>query len=129
MKTITEHQNNILALCNAIRTCNEEWRIKNQDKLESILLKALPSGSGFDSDWTIELDKDSIICETSWHYMDTAGFYGGYIDLKLVINAIYRDYDGQLLYEITYPTCHKDKLPCGLHDYISDTIAYALENL
>lgn len=55
-----------------------EWKDRAENSIFEIEKEYLPSGSGFDSGCTVNLDKsrpDKLIIETPYHCMNDAGYY------------------------------------------------------
>ena len=63
----------------------------------------LPHGSGIDSDYTIEENKDKTkyIIYNSFHYMDEYGYYRGWIDFKLTVPK-----QKPIDFKLTFPYCN-----------------------
>ena len=77
--------------CEARKNCqisgNAEWLSKWDDKLDGYD-NLLPSGSGFDSGSKIDRDNSSggkIAIKTSFHHMDTDGYYDGWTEHTITI--------------------------------------------
>src|SRR5215831_6080760 len=67
---------------------NLEWFKRHTDRLVSLCLEVLPSGSGIDSGNTIDLDKstsDRIVVHTSFHHMDESGGYDGWTEHTVTV--------------------------------------------
>ena len=72
---------------NCAKRDNLEWFEKHGESLEE-LNQELPQGSGFDVGSTIDLiasKPDKIILHTSYHFMDSAGFYKDLGNYKIII--------------------------------------------
>jgi len=86
-------------------------------------LKALPSGSGFDAEWLVEIrgnSRQETVLElyTSYHRMDEHGFYTGWIRVHIKVYFERDDFSVSLDPE--------DEL---LQDYIEDIIGGILDNV
>ena len=78
----------IAAKANCIKSGNEEWFDKWDDKINSII-SSLPHGSGIDG--RTELDDkstgDKIIINSEYHCMNEGGYYDGWINFRLTITG------------------------------------------
>jgi len=75
--------NNAMQYC--IKQGLEEMAGNWQEQLAG-LIDDLPHGSGIDGDWSHEFKNGKIILNNSFHVMDDAGFYDGWIDFAAVIS-------------------------------------------
>ena len=78
----------IAAKANCIKSGNEEWFDKWDDKINSII-NSLPHGSGIDSDITL-MDVstgEKIVIESSYHCMNENGCYDSWINFRLTITG------------------------------------------
>lgn len=67
---------------------NREWFEKHTDMIESLVKQHLPSGSGFDSGTTLDLDAshaDKLVFHTSFHHMNGNGFYDGWTEHTVTV--------------------------------------------
>jgi hypothetical protein len=65
----------------ARKGCNEDWFERHTDIINKLVKQLLPSGAGFASGTTINLEKshaDKLVFETSFHHMNEAGYYDGW---------------------------------------------------
>jgi hypothetical protein len=109
----------IVAYKNCKKTGSTEWEQKHFKRLTD-LAKALPSGSGFDSGTTVDVDASSdrcIVLHTSFHHMDEHGFYDGWTEHLIRIISTFSGPDVR----ISGPDRNEIK------DYITDTMLFALE--
>lgn len=86
----------------------------NEDRL-SILQDALPSGSGFDSCTTINVEKSSnhkLVFDTSFHHMDDNGYYDGWTEHKVTVTP---RFDGS--FDVHVSGRNKN----DIKDYIAET--------
>jgi hypothetical protein len=84
----------IVARKNCIESENETWRHHWEYLIRAIELNALPSGAGFDSGTTVDLDQstlDKIVLHTSYHHMNDAGYYDGWTEHTV---RVYPAFDG-----------------------------------
>lgn len=66
---------------------NPEQKVKGEALLEAVT-EELPRGSGFDNGTTIQSMTDSrIVFSTAFHHMDDHGFYCGWTEHKVVLEA------------------------------------------
>lgn len=80
----------LFSLCAAIRNCqqsgNAEWDNKHRNSIDRLSENYLPSGSGFDTGTTVNIDDtikrmnnrrltECLILETSYHHMNDGGYY------------------------------------------------------
>jgi hypothetical protein len=62
---------------------NSEWSRKHRERIETLVQKHFPSGSGFDVGTGIDLDASSeekLVLHTSFHHMNEGGMYDGWTD-------------------------------------------------
>jgi len=74
---------------------NKEWEDKHGDILDSIE-KILPRGSGIDSGTTIDREKTTrskIVLNTSYHHMDTNGYYDGWTEHTVIVTPSFDGID------------------------------------
>ena len=77
----------VAARTNCDASGNSEWEQKWYIRLQE-LEKELPSGSGFDSGTTIDLDKstgEKLVLHTSFHHMNDGGYYDGWTDHTVTV--------------------------------------------
>ena len=91
----------LIARQNCIANGNTEWESNHSSSLES-LQDFLPSGSGFDSGTTIDIDtvEDSrgvpcIVLSTSYHHMNECGMYCGWSEHTVTIRPAFDGFDGE----------------------------------
>ena len=82
----------IAGLLKAIENCekseNQEWQGKHENSLFQIATNFLPSGAGFDSGCTINIDKSNskkIVIDCPYHCMDDVGYYDGWLYPQAII--------------------------------------------
>jgi hypothetical protein len=67
---------------------NEEWRDKHEERIEALVDRHMPSGSGFDSGTKIQLGRSSeekLVFATSFHHMNDAGMYDGWTEHDVIV--------------------------------------------
>ena len=124
MKTSTIIQclaSSIQARLNCIQAKNTEWESRHKDTINRIVKNCLPSGSGFDSGCTVDLDKstgDKIIIHTSFHHMNDGGYYAGWTEHIVTVTpaftGIHISVSGRNYNDIK--------------EYIAETFTYALDD-
>ena len=83
----------IALLIEAIENCeknkNENWKRKHKDRLQALVYRCMPSGSGFDRDVGIDVDStpDRLIFHAPFHHMNEAGYYDGWSDHTVIVTA------------------------------------------
>lgn len=87
MKLYRELATLVQARINCIKSNNDVWIGKHEDKIEHLVKQHMPSGSGFDNGTTIELDVctgEKLVFRTSFHHMDD-GMYDGWTEHKVTV--------------------------------------------
>lgn len=110
----------IMQRANCQRSGNTEWYGRATDELERIAREYLPSGSGWDSGTTIDLDRstaDRIVLTGSFHHMDEWGGYAGWTDHTVTVRPTFM---GQI--ELTISGRNRN----GIKDYLHDMFYWAL---
>lgn len=158
---------NMLPILTMLHTelINSDLLVTPFDNIAAAILDALPHGSGINSDWHIviapmEHGKGySVTCKNSYHAMNSAGFYDGWVDFSFSLslsfdlnNVLSLDLgkDGEIAYsdltfspsiaelveqnEQEYPTSEDDTEFYGvdwegIDDYLHETIGYCLSEL
>jgi hypothetical protein len=80
--------NLIEARNNCIDHGKSEWKDNHTDRILDLVKEHMPSGSGFDSGTTIDLDAstaEKIVFHTSFHHMNEDGFYDGWTEHKVTV--------------------------------------------
>lgn len=110
----------------------KHWIVKHpdvadvfEDAIEKLVRAEFPSGSGFDSGTTLDLEKSSatkLVFLTAYHHMNDGGYYDGWSEnIKVVITASLRyAFDMRV-------TGIRRKDRWHLQDYIVETFNYVLE--
>jgi hypothetical protein len=73
----------VTARLNCIDSGNVGWKLKHQERIESLVRRYMPSGSGFDTGTHLDLgasDGERLVFFTSFHHMNEAGYYDGWTD-------------------------------------------------
>ena len=87
MKLYQKIASSIQAHKNCIESGNKEWEDNHSVTLMEYS-NLLPSGSGFDSGTTIDIEKSTpnkIYLNTSYHYMNGNGFYDGWYEYQVIV--------------------------------------------
>lgn len=103
------------ALLNCRQSGNQEWGEIWGDRLEALAREHLPSGSGFDSGSSFNLEEsrpDRLIFGTSFHHMDDSGMYDGWTEHRAIVTP---SFVGRFDLKIT----GRDRN--GIKDYIAET--------
>lgn len=77
----------LAALDNCFECGNVEWIERHTETLEGFDAN-LPSGSGFDSGSSLDLDRatpDRLVITTSFHHMDESGGYDGWSEHSVIV--------------------------------------------
>jgi len=64
------------------------WEDNHFDSIQNIIDEYLPSGSGIDSNTTLDFDaskKEKLVLNSSYHVMNDTGYYNGWIDYRVII--------------------------------------------
>jgi len=87
MKLYQKIASSIQAHKNCIEIGNKEWEDNHYVTLMEYS-NLLPSGSGFDSGTTIDIEKSTsnkIYLNTSYHYMNHHGYYGDWYEYQVIV--------------------------------------------
>jgi hypothetical protein len=89
--------------------------------IENMIRKVLPSGSGFDGEWGIEMDltKGLVKCSSTFHCMNENGYYDGWCNFNVTIKLGDAEY-----WRLTFCSDADRRLAAkyDLRDYIEQTI-------
>jgi hypothetical protein len=144
MGAITDNGNGITS----IREAYIAYKLGNdnaiEDYIESVVIPALPHGSGIDAKWTHQTFKNgNVELYCGYHGMNEDGFYDGWQDFKVKLfrhnkdklNQL-RDGRQQILHRVGdwdfsvhftgYRNARNRSWGYGLLNYLSETIHYAL---
>lgn len=120
MKTVAnEIASRLAAIANCRASGNAEWLAKHIEALAIVARNCLPSGGGFDSGSTIDLDRstpDKLVFSTEFHHM-REGMYDGWTSHVVTARA-------SLLYGLTLTISGRDRN--GIKDYIHESFDLAL---
>lgn len=80
-------------MCDARTNCHElgntDWFETWTERAEALVKEHMPSGSGFDSGTTLDLDESSgakLVFNTSFHHMDQHGGYDGWTEHQVIVS-------------------------------------------
>ena len=91
-----------------------------------LLIEALPSGSGFDTDWAYVVQNNGLIVFSSgYHCMDEHGYYCGWCYFKIRLDLL-DPLDFKLNFVGKQSTYLNEKY-C-LREYMEDTINYHIDD-
>ena len=71
-----------------INAHHQEWFARHEDRIESLVREHVPSGSGFDSGTTLDLESshaDKLVFQTRFHHMNDGGYYDGWTEHTIVV--------------------------------------------
>jgi hypothetical protein len=97
-----------------------DWESRHASRLETATKDYMPSGSGFDSGTTIDLDAstaDKLVFSTSYHHMNDVGMYDGWTEHDVIVTP---DLASGFKLRIT----GRDRN--GIKEYIAETFDSAL---
>ena len=98
---------------------NPAW-IEAAEERQERIVNLLPSGSGFDSGTKLEsATNKKIVFSTSFHHMDENGYYCGWTDHKVVVQA---DFVGG--FDLTVSGRNRN----NIKEYIADTFCNMLNS-
>jgi len=78
----------ISARANCEKTGNREWFVRHSKRLLALVKDKLPSGSGFDSGTTIDVERSTperLVFSTSYHHMNEGGMYDGWTEHEVIV--------------------------------------------
>lgn len=76
----------------AFKRCDDanEWKGRWKEYISELVEEYFPSGSGFDSGCTLDLDASSeekLIILAPFHAMDSNGYYAGWVNYRIAVRA------------------------------------------
>lgn len=79
---------NLLVAHNNCVYSNNEFARSHEERLEELVKKYLPRGSGFDAGtkfvWE-ESNRNKLVFTTSFHHMNEGGYYDGWTEHKIIV--------------------------------------------
>jgi len=112
----------LLAVQNCEKSGNEEWRIKHSARLVYELPSVLPSGSGFDSGTSLDMEEskpERLVFNTGFHHMDQNGFYCGWSNHQVIVTP-------SLVFGFQLRVTGLNTR--GIKDYIAEVFEHALNS-
>ena len=100
---------------------NHKWFDKHTDRIEELVSEHRPSGGGFDSGTTLDIDRSSsetLIFTTSFHHMSESGMYDGWTNHQVIVTP-------SLAFGFSLRITNRDQN--GIKEYIRDTFRMDLE--
>ena len=67
---------------------DKEWFGRHTDRIESLIKRFMPSGSGFDSGTQLDFEKsmdERIVFLTAFHHMNANGYYEGWTHHNVIV--------------------------------------------
>jgi len=71
----------VAACANCVKSNNQEWLDKHQERILKLVKEHMPSGAGFDSGTTLDMGRstsEKLVFETAFHHMGESGMYDGW---------------------------------------------------
>ncbi len=102
------------------RSGNVEWHDKHNEALETLVMRFMPSGGGFDNGTTLDEDRSTterLVFVTSYHHMSEHGFYDGWTEHTVIVRA-------SLVYGFTVSVTGRNR--DEIKDYIAESFRSAL---
>ena len=96
------------------------WADRHRETLEGLAKDWLPSGSGFDSGTTVDIEAsraDRIVLKTEFHHLSEHGYYTKWTSHKVILKPTFT---GPYI-SVTGPDYN------GIKEYIGDTFYAALQ--
>lgn len=96
------------------------WFEKHEERIEALVKNHMPSGSGFDSGTTIDLDSshaDKLVFRTHFHHLNPNGFYEGWTYHKVIVTPALV---GHFHLRITGP--NRDDIKEAIHFFFSGAL-------
>jgi hypothetical protein len=92
---------------------------RNSDEIVRLCKAFLPSGSGFDSGSTLDIDRSTpakLVFETAYHHMNDAGMYDGWTQHRVTVIA---EHDG---FDLKISGRDRNQIKDYIADVFSDTL-------
>lgn len=118
MKVYQRIASTLAAIENCKRNNNSEWLEKHESTLAA-LLRAMPSGSGFDNGTKLDdsSSPEKFVFNTAFHHMNSDGYYCGWSHHTVTVT-------GSMLYGFTVKVSGRDVR--GIKEYIGECFESAL---
>jgi len=88
MRLATKLAQLVHARINCAESGNADWEGRHIARIESLVSEHMPSGSGYDSGTTLDLDKstgEKLVFVTSFHHMNDSGMYDGWTEHNVIV--------------------------------------------
>lgn len=111
----------LVAIDNCENSNNTEWKHKHQDRLESIVERVMPHGSGFDSGCKLldESTPERLVFSADFHHMNDGGYYDGWSEHTVIVQP-------SLAHGFSLRVTGRNRN--DIKDYIAETMEYALNS-
>jgi hypothetical protein len=99
----------------------DHWFAIHTESIDNLVKEHMPSGSGFDSGTTLDLDKstsEKLVFTTSFHHMNDVGMYDGWTDHTVTVKP-------SLMFGISLTISGRDRNQ--IKDMMYDMFAEALK--
>lgn len=96
-----------------------EWRDRWESTIESLVRDHMPSGSGFDSGTTLDMDAshaEKLVFHTSFHHMHDGGYYDGWTEHTITVTPSFQGINLRV----------GGRNRNNIKDYIHETFSFAL---
>ena len=100
-----------------------EWADKHEDMIVALVREHMPSGSGFDSGTTMDLDVstgEKLVFLTSFHHMNDVGMYDGWTEHAVTVRP-------SLVHGFLLTISGRDRR--GIKDYMHEIFHVALSDV
>lgn len=78
----------VQARINCAKSGNVEWFDRHTERARELVKRHMPSGSGFDSGTTLDLDRSAperLVFKADYHHMNDGGFYDGWTRHEVIV--------------------------------------------
>lgn len=125
LESLPEHTQKAISVGWEVRVLLTDEYFMDSD-YEEHLMEILPHGSGIDCDWEFSEQKDGkLVCKNSYHVMNDAGYYMGFIDFSI---RFHRNRPGNFILQFhTNKTGYWWIERTNLRTYLDDTLYEALQ--
>jgi hypothetical protein len=79
-----------------IKMGNDEWTNKHGDRMDDLVHKYMPHGSGFDSGTrfsTAESHAEKLVFRTAFHHMNDVGYYDGWTEHVITVTPSFQGFN------------------------------------
>ena len=123
MKTLaSELANLVIARANCIKSGNDEWRDRHEQRADELCREMLPHGNGIDGnhatiDWDASSDRRLVLAPADFHHMDENGTYDGWTEHRVIVTP-------SLAFGIDVRVTGRDRN--SIKEYLAEQFDYAL---